>query len=423
MTKTYTIGEAVATLMRDGLPLRFTAYDGSAAGPPDAKYGLNLLNERGLAYILTAPGDLGLARAYAAGDLEMIGVHPGDPYEVLRLMMNHTGFRRPAAGELVAILRSLGLSNLKPPPPPPQEALPRWRRTIAGLRHSLQRDAEVIHHHYDVSNTFYEYVLGPSMTYTCALFPTEDATLEEAQFAKYDLVARKLDLQPGQRLLDLGCGWGGMVRHAAREYGVHALGVTLSREQASWAQRAIKEEGLDHLAEVRFMDYRHVEESGFDAISSIGLTEHIGVKNYPAYFGWVRDHLKPHGRLLNHCITRQDNRKRDTGAFIDRYIFPDGELIGSGTIITAVQDVGLEVQHEENIRVHYAKTLAGWCRNLEENWDACVEEVGEGTARIWGLYMAGSRLGFERNEIQLHHVLATKTDADGVSGYPLRHTF
>ncbi|WP_243060768.1 cyclopropane-fatty-acyl-phospholipid synthase family protein [Nocardioides sp. SR21] len=423
MSKTYTIASAIESLLKDGMPLRFTAYDGSAAGPVDAQYGMTLLNERGLAYIMTAPGDLGLARAYAAGDLELTGVHPGDPYPILRLLMNHTKFRRPSAAEVVSIVRSLGIANLKPPPPPPQEHLPRWRRMVEGLRHSESRDAEAIHHHYDVSNEFYEYVLGPSMTYTCAVFPTEDATLEEAQHAKYDLVARKLDLQPGQRLLDLGCGWGGMVRHAAREYGVHALGVTLSREQASWAQRAIKEEGLDHLAEVRFMDYRHVEESGFDAISSIGLTEHIGVKNYPAYFGWIRDHLKPQGRLLNHCITRYDNKPRNTGAFIDRYVFPDGELIGSGTIISEIQDAGLEVQHEENIRVHYAKTLAGWCRNLESNWDACVEEVGEGTARIWGLYMAGSRLGFERNEIQLHHVLATKTDSDGASGYPLRHTF
>ncbi len=423
MTKSYTIGEAVGSLMRDGMPVRFTAYDGSSAGPPDADIHLDLLTQRGLSYIMTAPGDLGLARAYVSGDLDINGVHPGDPYPLMTLLQNHTKFRRPAPGELIGIVRALGLSNLKPPPPPPQEHLPRWRRAVEGVRHSLTRDAEVIHHHYDVSNTFYEHVLGPSMTYTCALYPTADATLEEAQAAKYDLVARKLDLRPGQRLLDLGCGWGGMVRHAAREYGVRAIGVTLSREQATWAQHAIKEERLDHLAEVRFMDYRQVTETGFDAISSIGLTEHIGVKNYPAYFGWIEDHLKPQGRLLNHCITRHDNRPTDTGAFIDRYVFPDGELIGSGTIVTAVQDAGLEVQHTENIRVHYAKTLAAWCQNLVDNWDACVAEVGEGTARVWGLYMAGSRLAFERNEIQLHHVLATKTDETGASGYPLRHTF
>jgi len=417
------IGDAVGSLLRDGMPLHFTAYDGSSTGPADSELGLELVNERGLSYLMTAPGDLGFARAYVSGDMVLHGVHPGDPYDALKLLQNKTKFKPPTPSQAIAILRSLGVSHLKPPPPPPEEHLPRWRRSVEGLRHSLHRDAEVIHHHYDVSNTFYEYVLGPSMTYTCALYETEDATLEEAQFAKYDLVARKLDLQEGQRLLDIGCGWGSMVRHAAREYGVHALGVTLSREQASWAQRAIKEEGLDHLAEVRFMDYRHVEESGFDAISSIGLTEHIGVKNYPAYFGWIRDHLRPQGRLLNHCITRQDNRPRETGAFIDRYVFPDGELIGSGTIITAAQDAGLEVQHEENIRVHYAKTLAAWCRNLVENWDAAVEEVGEPTARVWGLYMAGSRLAFERNEIQLHHVLATKTDEHGDSGYPLRHNF
>ena len=194
-------------------------------------------------------------------------MHPGDPYELLKLVQSHLSFRRPSPAEAVTLLRSLGLSHLKPVAPPPQESPSRLRRTLEGVRHSLGRDAEAIHHHYDVSNTFYEHVLGPSMTYTCAVFPTETATLEEAQHEKYDLVARKLDLQPGQRLLDVGCGWGGMVRHAAREYGVHALGVTLSREQASWAQRRIKEEGLDHLAEVRFMDYRHVEETGFDAIS------------------------------------------------------------------------------------------------------------------------------------------------------------
>jgi len=420
MTTKLSIAEAVDQLLLDPLPLRFTAYDGSATGPEDSPYRLHLANERGLSYLLTAPGDLGFGRAYVAGDLELHGVHPGDPYEAFKLVQSRLKFRRPSPAELVAVLRSLGLSHLRPPAPPPQEAPSRFRRTLEGFRHSLGRDAEAIHHHYDVSNTFYEYVLGPSMTYTCAVFPTETATLEEAQHEKYDLVARKLDLQPGQRLLDMGCGWGGIVRHAAREYGVRTIGVTLSREQASWAQERIKEEGLDHLAEVRFMDYRHVEETGFDAISSIGLTEHIGVKNYPAYFSFIRDRLRPQGRLLNHCITRHDNRPRETGAFLDRYVFPDGELIGSGRIITEVQNAGLEVHHEENIRVHYALTLAGWCRNLEENWDACVAEVGEGTARVWGLYMAGSRIAFERNEIQLHHVLATKTDENGVSGFPLR---
>ncbi len=348
------------------MPIRFTAYDGSSYGPDDAEVGLELKNERGLAYLVTAPGDLGLARAYVSGDLDLHGIHPGDPYDGMVLLLRAMRFRRPSPAQVVQLLRSIGLSHLVPPPPPPQEHLPRWRRLVEGFRHSPDRDGKVIQHHYDVSNRFYELVLGPSMTYTCAVFPTEEATLEEAQFAKYDLVARKLALQPGQRLLDVGCGWGGMVRHAAREYGVRALGVTLSREQAEWAQRKNKEEGLDHLVEVRHLDYRDVTETGFDAVSSIGLTEHIGVANYPAYFTFLRGKLAPGGRLLNHCITRPDNRPTQTGAFIDRYVFPDGELTGSGKIITEAQNAGLEVQHEENLRVHYAKTLAGWCANLEE---------------------------------------------------------
>jgi cyclopropane-fatty-acyl-phospholipid synthase len=418
--ETITIGEAISRLMPGGVPFRFTAYDGSAAGPPESPIHVHLKNERGLSYILTAPGDLGLARAYISDDLALEGVHPGDPYEMMLHLQRESGIKIPSPSEALKIVRGLGWSHLKPPPPPPQEALPKWRRLLEGFRHSKSRDAEAIHHHYDVSNRFYEMVLGPSMTYTCACFPTADATLEQAQEFKYDLVCRKLGLKPGMRLLDIGSGWGGMVRHAARKYGVRAVGVTLSREQAAWAQDAIKREGLDDVAEVRFGDYREVFDTGFDAVSSIGLTEHIGVRNYPSYFAWIRDRLVPGGRLLNHCITRPDNDARDTGAFIDRYVFPDGELTGSGRIITEIQNCGMEVRHEENLREHYALTLKGWCHNLVENWDECVREVGEGTAKVWGMYMSGSRLSFERNEIQLHQVLAVNTDHDGDASFPLR---
>ena len=196
--------------------------------------------------------------------------------------------------------------------------------------------------------------------------------------------------------------------------------MTLSRQQAAWAQQAIADEGLAGLAQVRYSDYRAVREIGFDAVSSIGLTEHVGVRNYPAYFRWIGNRLRPGGLLLNHCITRPHNRRQETGHFIDRYVFPDGELTGSGRIITDAQDAGLEVLHEENLREHYALTLRQWCSNLVEHWDECVAEVGEGTARVWGLYMAGSRLAFERNEIQLHQVLAQHPTPDGTSGLPLR---
>jgi cyclopropane-fatty-acyl-phospholipid synthase len=419
------IAEAFDSLMREPLPLRITAYDGSAAGPEDAPYRFHIATERGLNYLMSSPDpDLGMGRAYVSGDLQLFGAHPGDPYEALAVLKDGIKFRRPSPSELINLVRSLGISHLVPPPPPPEEAPSRVRRVFEGFRHSMSRDAEAISHHYDVSNRFYEMVLGPSMTYTCAVFPHEGATLEEAQATKYDLVARKLDLKSGQRLLDVGCGWGGMVRHAAKEYGVKALGVTLSRQQAEWAQQEIKRQRLDDLAEVRHLDYRLVEEGDFDAVSSIGLTEHIGVRNYASYFGFVKGKLKPEARLLNHCITRADSRQSNrTGEFIDRYVFPDGELAAPGRLVSAVHDAGLEVHDVENIRVHYARTLAGWCANLEANWDECVAEVGENTCRVWGLYMAGSRLAFERNEIQLHHILAAKVADDGRNGFPLRPTW
>lgn len=416
------LAEIFELFIEDGSPFLVTAYDGSATGPSDSLIRLHLRTPRGAAYLATAPGSLGMARAYVSGDLTLEGVHPGDPYPLLRSMAEGLSWRRPDTVTVARIARALGVARLVPPLPPTQETLPDWRRALAGLRHSKRRDAEAIHHHYDVSNSFYELVLGPSMTYTCACYPHADATLEEAQANKYDLVARKLGLRPGMRLLDVGCGWGGMVRHAVREYGVTALGVTLSREQAFWAQAQIEREGLAGRAEVRHADYRDVTESGFDAVSSIGLTEHIGVRNYPAYFAFLRDRLRPGGRLLNHSITRPENRHvpRVKGGFIDRYVFPDGELTGSGRIITAAQDAGFEVRHEENLREHYALTCAGWCRNLVTNWDAAVAEAGEATAKVWGLYLAGSRLGFERNQVQLHQVLAVKLHSDGRANFPLR---
>ncbi|MBF6333376.1 class I SAM-dependent methyltransferase [Nocardia transvalensis] len=415
-----TIAEIFETLVDGEVPIRFSAYDGSATGPADSKYKLDIRNPRGINYIATAPGDLGMARAYISGDMTAEGVHPGDPYEFLKAMSD-LKFRRPSALALVTIARSLGWEALKPIAPPPQETLPRWRRiALEGLRHSKARDAEAIHHHYDVSNAFYEKVLGPSMTYTCACYEDESWTLEQAQENKYRLVFDKLHLKPGDRLLDIGCGWGGMVRYAAKR-GVHVIGATLSKEQAEWAQQKIAEEGLQEFAEVRHSDYRDVPESNFDAVSSIGLTEHIGVHNYPTYFTYIKSKLRDGGLFLNHCITRPDNtRTTKAGDFIDRYVFPDGELIGSGRIISDIQNVGLEVLHEENLRPHYALTLAEWCKNLVANWDACVAEVGEGTAKVWGLYMAGCRLGFQRNVVQLHQVLGMKLGPNETWDVPLR---
>ncbi|MDT4931268.1 MAG: cyclopropane-fatty-acyl-phospholipid synthase [Pseudonocardiales bacterium] len=417
------VADLVRALSEDAVPVHVEAFDGSTVGNTDSGLTLILHNERGLRYLLTAPGDLGLARAYVSGDLELVGAHPGDPYPALQAMATWR-FRRPRIAEVPGLLAEVGVRRLVPPAPPAQEAFPRWRRTVQGWRHSRNRDARAISSHYDVSNGFYEYVLGPSMAYTCAVFPTPDASLEQAQAEKFDLVARKLALGPGMRLLDIGCGWGGMALHAAREYGVQVVAVTLSKAQAEWAAAAVDRAGLTARVEVRHGDYRDSPGVDYDAVSSIGLLEHVGVANYRPYFSFIRDKLRDGGRLLNHCITRPDNIHRVLpGVFIDRYVFPDGELTGSGRIISDAQNAGLEVRHSENLREHYALTLRAWCANLVSNWDACVDEVGVPKARVWGLYMAGSRLGFETNNVQLHQVLAVKVPDSGDAAFPLRPTW
>jgi cyclopropane-fatty-acyl-phospholipid synthase len=399
-------------------PVEFRAYDGSGAGVAGAPVRITVRSPVAVRYIAQAPGSLGLARAYVSGHLDV----DGDMYTALARMAQVQQASLTTA-ERLSILRDLGGPKLLFPrvPPPPQEVRIR-RRWLGGQRHSKGRDASAIAHHYDVSNTFYEWVLGPSMAYTCACYPHEDASLEQAQAYKHELVARKLALRPGMRLLDVGCGWGGMVRHAAREHGVKALGVTLSEQQAAWAQQAIAREGLSGLAEVRHLDYRDVTETAFDAVSSIGLTEHIGKAQLPGYFAFLFGKLKPGGRLLNHCITRPDNAEpaRRAGGFINRYVFPDGELEGPGHLVSVMNGAGFEIRHEENLREHYALTLAAWCANLDAHWDEAVAEVGQGTARVWRLYMAGSRLGFDRNVVELHQILGVRLDTGGRSHMPLR---
>ena len=406
------VADALAAVLPDAA--RVEAYDGSKAGPDDAQVVVRLQSPKALSHLVSAPGDLGMARAYVSGELD---IDAPDHYTLLRTMMR-TKIGSLTAGERLQVLRTLGREAMHWVTPPPQEV--GARRYLSGLRsHTKQRDAVAISHHYDVSNTFYEWVLGPSMAYTCAYFPSADATLETAQHDKFDLVCNKLALKPGMRLLDVGCGWGGMAMHAAENYGVQVVAVTLSEQQAEWGRKAVAEKGLD--VDLRYGDYRDVGETGFDAISSIGLTEHIGIGQLSSYAHFLAGKLEPQGRLLNHCITRPDDHSAPISkrGFIPRYVFPDGELPSVGRIIGELQRAGLEVRHEENLREHYALTLRGWCDNLDAHWDEAVAEVGIGTARVWALYLAGSRIGFETNQIQLHQVLAAKTK-DGVSGFPLR---
>lgn len=414
------LAEVFETIAGPEAPIEFVAFDGSKAGIPGSPIRVEVRSPRAVELAMSHPGQVGLARAYVAGELEI----NGDVLDTLEALSYVRPYQLPTS-EKLKLARELAPMYMRNTSLFKRGELPPEEKKLGGRRHSKQRDAEAIAHHYDVSNQFYRHVLGPSMAYTCAVFPNENSTLEEAQEEKFDLVCRKLDLKPGMKLLDVGCGWGGMVIHAAKNYGVQAIGVTLSKPQAQWGQQAVIDAGLEGQAEVRFMDYRDVPESGFDAISSIGLTEHIGEANYPAYFRALKKKAKPEGRLLNHSITRFNDKQKVfyRNSFINRYIFPDGELTGPAKVMMAMTGENWEVQHEENIRIHYAKTLHCWRMNLEEHWDECVAEVGERKARVWRLYMAVSEFGFRHNVIQLHQFLGTNTTPEGVSGMPLRPDF
>ena len=396
-------------------PLSIAAYDGSTGGAADAPIRIEVRSPQALTYLLSSRRDLGLARAYVTGALDV----SGDLYTALRALADRAD--ELTARDRLWLLRELGPDHLRRVEAPPEELPGRLRRGLYGLRHTKSRDSSAVARHYDVSNRFYEMVLGSSMAYTCAVFPTAEASLETAQAHKFDLLCRKLDLRPGMRLLDVGCGWGGMVAHAVEHYGVQALGVTLSREQALWAQKDIVAKGLADKAEVRHLDYRDVTETGFDAVSSIGLTEHIGARNLPSYFRFLASKLNDHGRLLNHCITNPAPQvAHHPRGFIDRYVFPDGELEALAEIVWAMQSSGFEVRHTENLREHYGMTLAAWCANLDANWDEATREAGVGRSRVWALYMAASRLAFERHKLELNQVLAVRNGAAGDSGMPLR---
>jgi cyclopropane-fatty-acyl-phospholipid synthase len=408
-----TVARALGAVLGPDLPIAVRAYDGSRLGPTDAPATLLVRSPAVFQRMLTAPGELGLGRAYVGGELDL----EGDIYAALAVLRERIPeVRRFGVRQWAEVLRLVGTAGIRRLPVPPEEA------RLRGPRHSRERDAAAIAHHYDVSNAFYRMVLGPSMTYSCAVWEGPEVTLEQAQAAKYELVCRKLGLEPGMRLLDVGCGWGGMVMHAASHYGVRAVGVTLSLRQAEWAEKAVAEAGLADLVQIRHQDYRDVRDGPFDAISSIGMFEHVGLSQLEVYFARQRWLLRPGGRLLNHGISRPPNGGRTRfrrGSFIDRYVFPDGELHEVGTVVSAIQRSGLEVRHVESLREHYALTLRAWVRNVESNWDAAGAEVGPGRARVWRLYMAASALNFEAGRTQVHQVLAVKLD-DGWSGMPLR---
>jgi cyclopropane-fatty-acyl-phospholipid synthase len=427
-----TLGTLIESLLGADLPVALRAYDGTVLGPTDAAATVVINSPRALARIVQSPGELGIGRAYVTGEIDV----EGDIFAALAIRDNlpniHMGPR-----QIVEASRVLGLQMLHRVPPPPEEV------RLRGRRHSRQRDRAAIAYHYDVSNEFYGLVLGPSMTYSCAVWRDPHGTLEEAQTNKYDLIARKLDLQPGMRLLDVGCGWGGMVMRAADQYRVDALGITVASQQQEWAAKSIAERGLTGQAAVRLEDYRDIDEQPFDAISSIGMFEHVGLSQLRTYFDRLFQLVRPGGRVLNHGISQpahspEATKGRWSGAvaalpslreagfgrtsFIDRYVFPDGELHEVGSVVSAMQGAGFEVRHVESLREHYALTLRAWVANLEANWDAAVDAVGVNRARVWRLYMAACAVNFEAGRTSIHQVLGVRPDG-GSSGMPLRPSF
>ncbi|MGX1093141.1 cyclopropane-fatty-acyl-phospholipid synthase [Streptomyces albogriseolus] len=408
------------------LPVRIRTWDGSQAGPPEAPV-LVVRNRRALRRLLFKPGELGLARAWVAGDLTI----DGDLYTVLDLLAGIVWERDEDARTLAqslrdpefrsAVRRLFAMAGPPLPPAPPREEVRRPRRGL----HTKRSDKRAISHHYDVGNEFYEIVLGPSMVYSCAYWPAPppEGTLEQAQHDKLELVARKLALRPGQRLLDVGCGWGSMAIHAAREHGVNVVGITLSQEQAAYARKRIAEEGLTDRVEIRVQDYRDVADGPYDAISSIGMAEHVGSERYLEYATVLHRLLSPGGRLLNHQIARRPQRDESSyqvDEFIDAYVFPDGELAPLGTTVSLLERAGFEVRDVESIREHYALTLRRWVANLESGQARATALAGPGRTRVWLLYMAASALAFERNRIGVNQVVAVRTPESGASGVPLR---
>ncbi|WP_432170011.1 class I SAM-dependent methyltransferase [Streptomyces sp. 1222.5] len=409
-------------MMGAPLPLRIRAWDGSQSGPPGVPT-LVVRNRRALRRLLFKPGELGLARAWVAGDLDI----EGDLYTALEAMAGSVWERDGDTRTLIEALRDpdvraagrelLRLVGPPIPPAPPREEVRRRRHL-----HTRRSDKRAISHHYDVGNDFYEIVLGPSMVYSCAYWE-DDGTLESAQHDKLGLVCAKLGLREGMRLLDVGCGWGSMAVHAARDYGARVVGVTLSQEQAAYARKRVADEGLTDRVEIRVQDYRDVEDGPFEAISSIGMAEHVGAERYLEYASRLYTLLAPGGRLLNHQIARRpqgDETAYRVDPFIDSYVFPDGELAPLGTTVTQLERAGFEVRDVESLREHYARTLRHWVARLEADWGRAVRLTGPGRARVWRLYMAACALAFERNRIGVNQVLAVRPPESGASGLPLR---
>jgi cyclopropane-fatty-acyl-phospholipid synthase len=406
VSATAPLREALAAALPDR-PFRIELWDGTSLPSTNGGGGptFTVRSRKALAHALRAPGQLGLGRAYVSGEIEV-----DDIDKVLELL---DGWQPPPldlrtkAQLAAAAARATRLT--RPPKPPASELRP------IGRRHSRARDLRAVRHHYDVGNEFFSLFLDESMTYSCAVFSRGAKTLEEAQRTKLEIVCRKLALREGERLLDVGCGWGSLIVHAAREHGVRATGVTLSEPQAERARRRADEAGVGHLVDVHVMDWRDLAGERFDKIASIGMVEHVGSANIDAYAQRLASLLAPGGLLLNHGIGRLRHTDPEAGPFSERFVFPDAAPLHLSRICFAIERAGLVTQTVEGFHADYVETLRRWAQRLDSNYERALELAGPERMRVWRLYLRTARRGFESGFIGLFQVLARKPDGRPVS--------
>ncbi|MET7640122.1 cyclopropane-fatty-acyl-phospholipid synthase family protein [Streptomyces sp. NPDC005438] len=404
-------------------PFRLRAWDGSHTGPPDGVT-VVLRTPRALRRLLWQPGEVGLAQAYASGDLDVEGDAGTGLREGLRTLWRSARERAltpPRMGvtdraRAATLLVRLGAAGPRPADP----GAPRARQR--GPLHSTDRDRAAISHHYDLSNDFYTLLLDPTMAYSCAYWtrpPSADYQLADAQRDKLRLICRKLRLREGDRLLDLGCGWGSLTLYAAAEYGARVTAVTLSAEQAAHVRARVREERLEDRVEVRLCHYRELADGGFDAVATVEMGEHVG-EEYPHFARTLHAMLRPRGRLLVQQMSRGPHAAPGGGPFIETFIAPDMRMRPLGATVALLEDAGLEVRATESLREDYVHTVHAWHRTLEERWDKVVSLVGEETARVWRLYLVGGALAFEQRRMGVDQILARRPTPDGDDGPPPR---
>jgi cyclopropane-fatty-acyl-phospholipid synthase len=392
-------------------PFTIELWDGSRV--PSTRHGptITVNSPRAIGHLIRAPGELGLGRAYVCGEIDV------DDLDGIVALLGR--WQAPALGLsrrlalIASALRAAGLHRL--PKPPAAELRPSRRR------HTKRRDAAAVRHHYDVSNEFFALFLDRSMTYSCALFELGTETLEDAQRAKLELICRKLELEPGMRMLDIGCGWGSLAIHAAREHGASVWGITLSEPQAELARDRAREAGVADRVEIRVMDYRDLREERFDAVASIGMVEHVGESQIDEYAAKIASVLEGGGRVLNHGITKVPAQKGGayiSGDFSNRYVFPDGELLNLSRMLLAFERAGFEALNVENLHTDYAETLRHWTSRLDRDLDEAERLAGRERLRVWRLYLRAARNSFETGGNAVYQLLCSRPLTEGASPEP-----